>query len=284
MRSSGHPKFEPRLDLSHRGCGGAMSKKRVCIFWIILSVVVVSSAEAISFVALHVAEIARPGSILEIFLDQHFSKITLKDVKKFENGLYHPELGWDYEPFSHYEGLNRAGKPYRMSWGSDGAREDRLAGHQPFMATYGDSFAAGEEVNNEETWQFFLSQQIDKRVANFGTSGYGTDQALMKFERHLHQSINAFVIVLTIYEENINRIMNHFRPFYRYEDWIVLGFKPTYSCSPTEILVAKRNALYQFTEDIGQLQQIAEGLTEVDAYARHKIRLALFVPHGAIDH
>ena len=250
-----------------------MSSKRLCIFWVILFVVVASSAEAVSFLNLYVAEIFRPGSVLEIFLYRHFSTITLEDVKKFKNNLYDPYLGWDYEPSSGYEGVNRAGKSYRMSWGSDGAREDGLAGHRSFITTYGDSFAAGEEVNNDETWQHFLSQQIGKRVANFGTSGYGTDQALMKFKLHIHQSIISPVSILSIHEENIGRIINHFRPFYRPKDGLTLGFKPRFSCLPTGILVLKPNPLETFREDIQYLRSLAESLVEADPYAREKIRL-----------
>ena len=233
--------------------------------------VAVALLEAVSFVALYVAEGIRPGTVLDLFMDRHFAAITRESARKFGDGLYHPELGWDYEPLSHYEGINSAGDPYTMSWDAGGARDDGLFNYQPVMATYGDSFAAGEEVNNDETWQYFLSIITDKRVLNYGTSGYGTDQALMKFKLHLREHNIFPFTVITIYDDNIKRLLNMFRPFYRPGDGLTLGFKPRLLCSSS--LFVESNPLVPYVEDASELRQLAESLVAADPYARAKVTL-----------
>jgi hypothetical protein len=130
-----------------------------------------------------------------------------------------------------------------MSWDASGARDDGFFDYELFMATYGDSFTVGEEVNNDETCQYFLSESIDKRVVNFGTSGYGTDQALIKFKHHLGKYEVAPFTVLAILEENIRRTINVFRPLYRAGDGAHVGIQAQddlliYSRHPTQSTTA----------------------------------------------
>ncbi|MEM7022936.1 MAG: hypothetical protein AAF637_10110 [Pseudomonadota bacterium] len=247
-----------------------MRKGRIVAFWSIIVLMVFAVGESVSYFVLKIIEQNRPGIVLDLFINNHFSSLEIQDTRKYKAGLYDPDLGWDYEPESSYEQVNRAGQPYRMSWGEDGARSDGISDVEPYIATYGDSFIAGEEVNDQETWQYYLSEAIGKRVLNFGTSGYGTDQSLMKFRKHVEESQILPVTVLGIFEENIKRNLNEFRPFYRPADGIVLGFKPRFSCEPH--LDLKPNPLAEFEEDAAALREIAESTARTDAYAQAKIR------------
>jgi hypothetical protein len=47
----------------------------------------------------------------------------------------------------------------------------------------GDSFTFGGEVEEGEAWVHLLSQRLGCRVVNYGVSGYGLDQAVMRYER-----------------------------------------------------------------------------------------------------
>ncbi len=49
------------------------------------------------------------------------------------------------------------------------------------VATFGDSFTYGDEVEDNEAWSNVLSRSLQCRVANYGVSGYGTDQAYLLF-------------------------------------------------------------------------------------------------------
>ena len=83
----------------------------------------------------------------------------------------------------------------------------------PYMATFGDSHTFCDEVAGSETWQTYLAQAVHADVLNFGVSGYGPDQALLRFRR-LSGQVHTPVVSLGLGLENINRIVNRYRPFY----------------------------------------------------------------------
>ncbi len=53
-------------------------------------------------------------------------------------------------------------------------------------------------------------------MLNFGVGGYGTDQALLKYE--LHEGAAPKLVMLCVLPENVNRVVNIYRPFYTYND------------------------------------------------------------------
>lgn len=68
-------------------------------------------------------------------------------------------------------------------------------------------------VEDRETWQEYLSLLVEQDVYNFGTGGYGTDQAYLKF-LEIYPKVKTPIIILGLTTENINRIANVYRPFY----------------------------------------------------------------------
>jgi len=130
--------------------------------------------------------------------------------------LFHGVLGWDYPANIVYRG------PEGMLYthGPEGERRTFTSFPATGIATYGDSFTHCDEVSDENTWQTFLARKLETNVVNYGVSGYGTDQAFLKFR--LHESPRARVVMLCILPENINRVVNIYRPFYNYEDPLAL--------------------------------------------------------------
>jgi hypothetical protein len=84
------------------------------------------------------------------------------------------------------------------TFGPDGARNDGLPEMPLLVHTYDDSLTAGFSVNDDETWQYYLSRNLGQQVKNFGVTGYGTCQALLKLERHIDEGRVAPVTVLGI--------------------------------------------------------------------------------------
>ncbi|MBI5815714.1 MAG: hypothetical protein HZB29_08910 [Nitrospinae bacterium] len=82
-----------------------------------------------------------------------------------------------------------------------------------FMATFGDSFTHCDQVENDETWETYLSTHLKKNVYNFGVGGYGTDQAYLYFKRKWPE-VKTKVAALCIVPENICRVANVYRKFY----------------------------------------------------------------------
>jgi hypothetical protein len=79
----------------------------------------------------------------------------------------------------------------------------------PLVCLYGDSFTEAYGVGHEHAWGNVLSQLLNCRVSNFGISGYGTDQAFLRF-LHLPQD-HAKVVILGVFSENIKRNVNQLR-------------------------------------------------------------------------
>jgi lysophospholipase L1-like esterase len=69
--------------------------------------------------------------------------------------------------------------------------------HQSCVSLYGDSFTFGTEVDNKHAWSNVLSQRLSCRVANFGSGGYGTDQAYLRFQHNDKDKSNIVVLGYT---------------------------------------------------------------------------------------
>ncbi|MGC8605247.1 MAG: hypothetical protein ACP5VS_16390, partial [Desulfomonilaceae bacterium] len=135
--------------------------------------------------------------------------------------MFHPELGWDYPPNIIYRDID--GITYHH--GPNGERISCASYKNTAIATYGDSFTYCSNVNDDCTWQTFLASRLNQNVLNFGVGGYGTDQAALKYE--LRPQIATKIAMLCILPENINRVVNIYRPFYTYNDPLKLT-KPIY--------------------------------------------------------
>ena len=75
------------------------------------------------------------------------------------------------------------------------------------ISVYGDSFALGQDVGDEEAWTNQLARLAGCRVANYGMNGYGIDQAVLRAEETT--SDEATVTVLSICPSNVLRSLTH---------------------------------------------------------------------------
>jgi len=125
-----------------------------------------------------------------------------------------PELGWRYAP-------GRASGQYTSNhWGARGPRDPAARPPEGVLrvAAFGDSFVHGNEVADDEAWSHVL-EDLDPgiEVLNFGVGGYGTDQALLRYERHA-PDLNARVIVLGFTSVDYSRNLERYRPFLAPDD------------------------------------------------------------------
>lgn len=118
-----------------------------------------------------------------------------------------------------YEKYSRRFHP-RLGWLSPNVRVDATgsritpAFNNPEQSTacvslYGESFTEGFGVDHEHAWSNVLSRLLNCRVANFGVSGYGTDQAFLRFLDN--QKDQARVVILGYLSENLMRNINQLR-------------------------------------------------------------------------
>jgi carbamoyltransferase len=81
---------------------------------------------------------------------------------------------------------------------------------RPRVLFFGDSLTAADGCSNAERFAELVGQALDAEVFNYGLSGSGTDQQLLIFE-HFATGVEADLIVLGVYVENIERIKVAYR-------------------------------------------------------------------------
>jgi hypothetical protein len=172
-------------------------------------------------------------------------------------------LGWDYRPGTPDD---RAGPSWTMAVDGNGARQNLpFDDAEPALAAYGDSFTAGIDVDDDETWPYLLSRRLGRLVANYGVGGYGTDQALLKFKVKHADRPTPHSVVLAIYEENINRIFNRYRPYYAQRTGVLYGFKPRFVLDDG-VLRLIENPMRQPPASEGEFLALAESAREGDLH------------------
>lgn len=111
-----------------------------------------------------------------------------------------PDTGWPFRE-------NAVGSDATGARTSPSNAESR--GGTPCVSVYGDSFAWSTGVDDSHAWPNLLSQKLGCRVLNFGVIGFGTDQALIRFETNVHD--DAPLSMLCFWTEDILRNVNQYR-------------------------------------------------------------------------
>ncbi|MCC6179427.1 MAG: hypothetical protein IT305_29310 [Chloroflexi bacterium] len=95
------------------------------------------------------------------------------------------------------------------------------------LTAFGDSFTHCDEVANDECWSARLEEMMPGVEAlNFGVPAYGPDQAFLRYQRDGRQ-YGGCAVLIGFMVENVNRVVNRFRPFYQPDTGVALG-KPRY--------------------------------------------------------
>src|SRR5215210_7779117 len=124
--------------------------------------------------------------------------------------MFDADLGWTIRP--------NGNKPqYKAN--SKGLRATREYGSAPppgkvRVAAFGDSFTHASGVPTGFTWEERLEAlEPGLEVINFGIPGSDPGQALLRYRRE-GAAYHPSVVLIGMMSENINRMVNTFRPFY----------------------------------------------------------------------
>jgi hypothetical protein len=149
-------------------------------------------------------------------------KINNKKLKNFLINSYDPEIGWIRKPYSHGTEANYS-YTSTFSLDSKGSRVNPFIENSSYeINTYGDSFTFCRQVNNNETWQYYLSKKRQINISNFGVGNYGIDQAFLLYKRHIEN--HSKIVIFGIVPETILRIHSFWKHYLEYGN--VLSFKP----------------------------------------------------------
>ncbi len=152
-----------------------------------------------------------PDSLLENYQHNNFKR-------KYFNIRLIPDtlLGWSPNPY--YKSSDEL-----YTYNKDGIRsKDILQKYTKTkklrIAIFGDSYSHGDEVKFENTIgnyleNIFTNNRIEAEVINFAVSGYGMDQALLRWES-IKENFQPDIVILGVQFENVKRHINLLRPFY----------------------------------------------------------------------
>lgn len=157
-------------------------------------------------------------------------------LNKFIKHGYDPDLGWVRKPNTSGKEDGRCGQTtYHID--SKGARLNPKFGKLPtLISCYGDSFTICRQVNDDQTWEHYLSSFTKTNVLNFGVGNYGLDQAILRLKREFDAN-KTKIVILAVVPETISRVLNIWKHYHEYGN--ILGFKPRYKLDNGKIVLIK---------------------------------------------
>jgi len=140
---------------------------------------------------------------------------------------FDPYLGWSVAPSARSvdDGVVYAS-------GAGGFRADReyaseTPGGVARVAAFGDSFVHCDEVSYADCWTRRLEDAWPgSEILNFGVPGSAPDQGLLRYQRD-GEPYHPCAVVIGFMVENVNRVVNRYRPFYAPGSGIALS-KPRF--------------------------------------------------------
>jgi hypothetical protein len=152
-------------------------------------------------------------------------KLSKQGLRKFLLHGYDPELGWVRKPNTSHDEI---GKKETTTWHIDerGSRKNPYLGSKESkISCYGDSFTFARQVNDDETWEYYLSELTKTNVQNFGVGNYGLDQAVLRLKREFPKNPTK-IVIMGIVPDTISRILSMWKHYYEYGN--TFGFKPKF--------------------------------------------------------
>jgi hypothetical protein len=201
------------IDSVHNSLEDSVSRHRFALP-VVVAVLTYIIIEGIAFLGLRVLEGAgRAGyapTLTESISPQH-RDILERLIAGHTGYLGHDELlGWTNLP---------GGSNELYSANSRGIRSDHEYSSAPIpgrirIAAFGDSFMHADDVPNHEAWSSIVEKsESDIEVLNFGVGGFGPDQAYLRYMQE-GRGFEPDLVFIGMMSENINRIVNVYRPFY----------------------------------------------------------------------
>jgi hypothetical protein len=111
--------------------------------------------------------------------------------------IHDPVLGWGMRAGVKADGFNTLEHGVRANFGETGLRTGGVL-------AVGDSFTAGSEVRDEESWPAQLERLIGEPVINGAIGGYGTDQIVLRAEQ-LIPVVRPHTVILGVLVDDIRR-------------------------------------------------------------------------------
>ena len=182
----------------------------------------------------------------------------------FENS-YDQDLGWSPKPFNSGEDNTDDGiKKYTIN--KNGARYNpNFEEKSSNIAVFGDSFAFGRLVNDDETWPHLLSKKMNTNVLNYAVGNYGLDQAYLRLKREI-KTLESDIIIMSVVPETISRIHSYWKHYFEYGN--TLAFKPIFQLRNDELFLHEQ--FIRDKESFKKISQKGENIRSLDYFYESK--------------
>jgi len=158
-----------------------------------------------------------------IFAATNWRARRIATVQADSPAIADPQLGWTMLPWVSGPGFNTLDLGVR----SNGLDEPGV--RMGSILAVGDSFTAGSDVVDGETWPAHLERLLGVPVVNAGVGGYGTDQIIRRAEQFL-PIVRPHTLILGFLDDDILRaefaIYGRPKPYYRFEGGVLTEHLP----------------------------------------------------------
>ena len=171
-------------------------------------------------------------------------ELSKEGLEKFFEHGYDSELGWIRKPNTTH---NEKGNDGITKWtiNNEGGRNNlEFENITSKISTYGDSFTFCRQVNDDETWQHWISKFQNTNVKNFGVGNYGLDQTLLRLKREYPKN-KSEIVIIGVVPDTISRIVSVWKHYYEYGN--TFGFKPRFTIK-NGILELQKNPIDEKTK------------------------------------
>ena len=147
-----------------------------------------------------------------------------KALSKFFKNSFDQELGWVKKPNSRGIEKGKYGEiEYHID--SNSSRKNNIE-QETSIVTFGDSYTFCRQVEDNQTWQVYLSNLLNSKVLNFGVGNYGADQAYLYYQRQ-EVPVSTKVVILGVVPETICRVQSYWKHYLEFGN--TFAFKPRFT-------------------------------------------------------
>ncbi len=211
--------------------------------------------------------------MVEDLNDKHKGILAAQIADTSSYMVFDPDLGWSIRP--------NGNKPqYKAN--SKGLRATREYAPEPAPGTvrvgaFGDSFTHGSGVPTGFTWEEKLEGMLPGlEVINFGIPGTDPGQALLHYRRDGIQ-YHSSIVLIGMMSENINRMVNTFRPFYFARSGIPFS-KPRFAIEDGKVALIRNpiRSIDEYKELLSDPEKMLPALGEHDYFYQRNNRRSRF--------
>ncbi len=197
-------------------------------------------------------------------------KLDQEGLNKFIPHGFDQELGWVRKPNTEHDEKGRFGK---TTWhiNSSGSRSNPNYEDLPkVISCYGDSFAFSRQVNDNETWPYYLSKLTKTNVLNWGVGNHGIDQSLLRLKRE-YPKHKTKIVLLGVVPDTVSRIMSTWKHFYEYGN--TFAFKPRFRLENDQLVLIKN--FIDTEEKYNNYEKYLAEVIKEDFFYKYKFRKEL---------